>query len=67
MIYGIWVTVSEGVTGSRSGWYREGGNIVAFDSMADAAAKTDWLTAEPRYNYLYFRVAEIPGARNLLT
>lgn len=40
MRYGIWATVSGGVTGSRGAWLKSNGTVQLFDSLTEADAET---------------------------
>jgi hypothetical protein len=70
MSYGIWTTVSGGVTGSRSAWLKEDGAAVTFATMAEAEAYAEHLTATGTlkggvtlsgrpFAYQYYRAAEL--------
>jgi hypothetical protein len=43
-LYGIWTSISGGVTGSRSAWLKRSGEVLTFATQAEAEAEAARLT-----------------------
>lgn len=61
MMFRIWCTVSGGVTGYRTTWFKRNGEVVEFATHKEAQAEADRMNEERSQSYVRYTYEVVEG------